>query len=242
MSSLNDPLAGFYADEEDNDPLAGLYANEEEKAAPKQSIPDSVAGPYQVEEKTPEELRAMTLPEKMEYMQEVNRLREFQQSKGFTKGALSGLTLGATEHIPGLKPQEGELLGGVGEVGGSLIPITGIYKVFGHGLGKIASKSPVFKRSLGVLANLTGAALAGGTYEGAKHTIKEGELPSANQVMEHGFEWALLDTALRGAGAVGAFGVGILKAARKTKQPEWKVVNEVYNTLKEQGVDIATDK
>src|SRR5215207_192092 len=137
MSSQTDPLAGFYADEEEdnsNDPLAGFYA-EEEKPDSKQSIPDSIAGPYQVEEKTPEELRAMTLPEKMEYMQEVNRLREFQQSKGFTKGALSGLTLGATEHVEALKPQEGELLGGVGEVVGSAIPITGVYKVFGHGLG-----------------------------------------------------------------------------------------------------------
>jgi|SRR5215207_443345 len=244
MSSQTDPLAGFYADEEEdnsNDPLAGFYA-EEEKPDSKQSIPDSIAGPYQVEEKTPEELRAMTLPEKMEYMQEVNRLREFQQSKGFTKGALSGLTLGATEHVEALKPQEGELLGGVGEVVGSAIPITGVYKVFGHGLGKVAAKSPVFKKSLDYLAHLTGAALAGGTYEGAKHAIKEGELPSANQVMEHGFEWAAIEAALRGAGAVGAFGVGVIQAARKTKQPEWKVVNEVYNALKEQGVDVATDK
>lgn len=155
-----------------------------------------------------------------------------------TKGLISGLTFGLSEHVPGLKTEPNAATT-TGELIGSVAPIEKFLKGSEY-LYKLAQKSPYFKKTLGALGNLTGAFLGGAGYESAKD-IAKGELPSMEKVLEHGAEWALLDGALRAAGAGGSFAVSLLKKSRATKQPEWKIVNEVYNGLREQGVDVAKD-
>ncbi len=163
----------------------------------------------------------------------------------FKKGIYSGMTLGASDYLP--DPLDETLEGNEnfkagGEAFGSLVPLSGLIKVVGKGAAKLAAKSPFLKKSVESLANITGLGIGGGLYEGAKKGIKEGELPSTNDVLEHGFEWAALDAALRVGGAVGGFAVNLFKAQQKTGKPQWKLVNEVNTRLKQAGVDVSTDQ
>lgn len=255
MSNLSeDPLAGFYVSEEEAepeqpkeqpkeeavDPLAAYYVDQPKKTD--EEILEKAAGPFYVPEKSKEELKNMSVWERKEYADDLKRMREFQQSKGFVKGVVSGVSLGASEHIPGFKPEEGEYLGGFGQAVGSAIPISLYTKAFGYPLKAIASRSPYFKQSLNALAGITSVGLAGGAYHGTEHIIKHGELPSTNDVLKHGFEWAALDAGLRGIFKVGEFAYEVGKTAKKTSQPEWKIINETLNELKDQGVDINTSE
>ncbi len=268
MSDLNDPLANYYVSDEQvkeeeakeaaailtqeqeavkepvkEDPLAQFYVEEEtEEDAVKKA-----AGPYYVPEKSKEELKNMTLSEKRQYIEDMNVMREYLQSKGFTKGALSALSFGGSEKIPGLKQEKGELLGGFGELVGSLAPIgafaKGAYQAlrfFSYPVRAAAKNSPTLLRGIDALTGITSMGLAGGAYHTAETVVKEGELPSTNDVLKHGFEWAALDGALRGALKAGEFAYSVAKTAKKTSQPEWKVVNDVLTEMKEQGVDIKT--
>lgn len=249
VDNEEDPLAGLYVDEKtekpieeakpkeaEDDPLAGLYVDDKPKTEEEQL--EKVTGPYYVPEKSKEELKKLTASERKEYADDLNRMREYQHSKGFTKGLASGATFGATEHIPGLKPEEGELGGGFGQAVGSTLPI-GLYsKAFGYPLKAVAAKSPYFKRSLDALAGITSMGAAGGAYHATEHTIKHGELPSTNDVLKHGFEWAALDAILRGAFKTGKFAYDLVRTAEKKGIPQWKVVNEVLTELKDQGLDL----
>ena len=255
MSNLNDPFAGFYVDEEEpqpskelpvdkeetkSDPFAEFYVNEEDD---EEEDAKKAAGPYYVPEKSREELSAMSFDEKRQYNEDLKVMREYLQSKGFTKGALSGATLGATaEYIPGLKQEKGELLGGFGETVGATLPVTGAIKLFSYPLRMLAKKSPFFTKSLTALADITSLGLAGGTYHTAETVVKKGELPSSNDVLKHGFEWMTLDAALRGTLKASEFAVNLTKASKNAKKPEWKVVNDVLTELKDQGVDISTSE
>lgn len=270
MSNLNDPLAGFYVDDEEfrqeeadkaipapetpkpdesADPLAQFYVQEPSQQTEEESV-KKAAGPYYVPERSREELKNMTVQERMQYNEDLKVMREYLQSKGFTKGLLSGVTFGATENIDALKPQEGELLGGFGNLVGSVAPITGTAKA-AHQTLRLASaplryaakNSPTLLRGLESLTGLTSMGLAGGAYHTAESVLKEGELPEVNDVLKHGFEWMLLDGALRGAVKTGEFAYNTVKAAKNTGKPEWKVVNDVLTELKEQGVDVkASDR
>lgn len=159
-----------------------------------------LADAYDVPVKTPEELRAMSTTERMEYAESLNTLHKFQQSKGFVKGLASGVSLGASEYIPGMDKQEDDLLHSVGELAGSIAPIEGIYSLLGKPLVKLAAKSPYAKNALLSLARITGFGLSGATYESAKDVIKTGEAPSIDDVVKHGASWAAFDGALQVAG------------------------------------------
>ena len=80
---------------------------------------DPIAQQYAIEEKTPSELKRMSTLERYQYMQDLKTQREYLQSAGITKGALSDFTLGASEKIPGLKPQKHELNEGFGRILGT---------------------------------------------------------------------------------------------------------------------------
>lgn len=243
MSSPNsvDPLAGLYVDEEEaqpqvqeqptqapkDDPLAGLYVSETGEYE-EQPYRDPVS----------ENMRAQGY--EPDFSEELERAAAYGTLEAW-KGVLSGATFGLSEKIPGFKGGNNAATK-TGEVLGSFAPITGLINVYGKGLGYVAKASPYFKKSLEFLTGITSMGLAGGTYGGIKHTVEKGELPSTNEVLKHGFEWAALDGVLRAAGALGSFAVNVTKAARKTGQPEFKVVNDVYTELRNQGVDIATDK
>ena len=94
---------------------------------------------YLPEGKTPEELKKMSVSERMQYAQDLNRATEYLKSKGFTKGLLSGASLGASEMVDALKPEEHELGHFAGESVGAGIPIAlasmGISPILGAVLG-----------------------------------------------------------------------------------------------------------
>lgn len=177
-----------------------------------------------------------------DFSEELERASEHGQRQfwlGFKKGA-TDIVPKPLQGAIGLLPEpEPGFAASAGEFAGSTIPISQYLKG-SKVLYNAAQKSPYFKKTLGALGNLTGAFLGGAGYEASKD-IAKGELPDVNTVLEHGAEWALLDIALRAAGAGGSFAVNLLKKSKETGQPEWKVVNEVYNTLKEQGVDVSKD-
>lgn len=202
-------------------------------------IPENI--PYQVADKTPNEIRAMSLPEKMQYMQDLQTQREYLSSAGFVKGALSGATFGATENIEALKPQEYEDLVGTGKFAGSMLPISKLLRFFGGPLVSLASKSPIFQKQLTSLANLTGAALAGGAYE-AGESLAKGELPSTDDMIEHGAEWALLDGALQAAGTTGRFVSNLIRKSKTTRKPAFQLLNETVEKLPKTGTENIAEK
>lgn len=232
MSNLNeDPLAGLYVDEqqsEQDDPLAGLYVDEETGQKKEEPYRDVVS----------EELRSKGY--EPDFSEELERAYGYGSAEG-VRGLASGATLGLSEKVPGLETK-GNAASVTGELVGSVLPIEFMINAFGKPLTKIAQKSPYFKKSLETLANLTGVGLGGAVYGGTKQAIEKDEIPSANDVLEHGTEWAMIDAALRATGATGTFAVNLVKAARKTGKPEYKVLNDVYTDLINQGIDVGKDK
>ena len=157
----------------------------------------------------------------------------------FGKGALSGTSIGLSEKIPGLKPEEGNFLAGVGDLIGSAVPITKIYNILGKPLVRIASQSPKMANGLKSLARMTGFGLTGATYEGAKDTIKSGEVPSMSELGKYGLQWAAFDGALQLVGKAASFIPKLGKFAKAKNIPEKEALNEVIDTLNSEKIDLA---
>lgn len=220
---------------EESKPAKETTAKERDEAKLKQE-----AGIYAVEEKTPEELKKMTIAEKMQYAQDLKTQREFLQSSVFGKKALSGLTFGATKNIEALKPVELEetspysLIGAAGEITGSLAPLSKLIKVFSGPAMKLAAKSPVFQKQLSSLATMFGV----GATSKAIESVAKGEMPTQDEVLEHGVEWAALDALLQAAGTTGKFVSSLLKRSKSTGVSRKDLVNNVYREVAESGVDM----
>lgn len=167
---------------------------------------------------------------------------------GLGKGLLSGTTLGITELEPGFK--KAALMGPLGlllpalkekpedigfttgEVGGSILPIEGLFKIFGSPLVKAAAKSPFAKRSLSSLARLTGWGLVGASEEGLKEAI-QGEKLDPEEIGKHGLMWSALDAALSSLGVLGQFGKQMLKATSRSKRPATEIIERIGSKLNE---------
>lgn len=220
---------------EESNPVKETTAKERDEAKLKQE-----AGAYAVEEKTPEELKKMSIAEKMQYMEDLKTQREFLQSSFFTKQALSGLTFGATKNIEALKPVELEeftpysLYGAAGELSGSFLPLSKMINVFKGPAMKLASKSPVFQKQLSSLATMFGVGATTKTIE----SLAKGEMPTQDEVLEHGVEWAALDALLQTAGSTGKFVSSLLKRSKSTGISRKDLVNNVYREVAESGVDM----
>lgn len=217
---------GWTLDEESEVLPQGWTLDEEPVDARKEA-----AGQYYTPEKTPEELKKMSVQERMEYAQDINREREYLTSKGFTKGALSGLSFGASEYIPGLDIQEEDLGVGAGKFSGSLLPISKIMNVFGGAATKLASKSPVFQKQLTSLANILSAGATGATVKGIESAVK-GEEISPDELLEHGAEWSILDAGLRTLGSTAKFAYALARGAKNLGTSEQKLLNESLQGLK----------
>lgn len=196
------------------------------------------AGPYYVEPKSKEDLQKMSVREKMQYFDELDTMGQYLQSAGFTKGLLSGATFGLSENIDVLKPKPQETGGTLGEVVGSVLPLSGLIKVFQAPLVGLASKSPVLQSQLTALAELTGLVGAGATDK-AIRDVGKGKVPTADELLEHGAEWALLDIALRGAGKLGSFVKSLYDRTKAVNKPSFEVINETINELRALGEDFS---
>lgn len=199
------------------------------------------AGVYAVEEKTPEEIKNMTLQEKMDYLQDLNRQGEYLASSKFTKEALSGSSFGFTENADVLKPTELEesdpfgAVGILGNVTGSLLPLSKIIGLVAGPAAKLAVKSPVFQKQIGSLLTMFGA----GATDKALHQVAKGEMPTAEDVLEHGTEWALLDAGLGLLGFTGRFIKNLLTRSKATGLPRKNIIKDITGQMKEAGVDMS---
>jgi hypothetical protein len=174
-----------------------------------------------------EDLKKMSARERYEYVQELKLHREYMQSKGTTKGIISGITFGLSEKIPALRPQEGEHGALFGEFLGSILPIEGLAKVISWPLLKLAGSSPIYKKGLEAFARITGMGATGATYEGIKEGFKTGELPSAEDLAKHGAAWAALETALQGAGYLARFISKMREAGGSTVEKVNELVSKI---------------
>lgn len=198
------------------------------------------AGIFAAPEKTPEELKKMSVSEKRQYIEELAREREYLQSGQFTKSAVSGATFGLSENIEALKPIEFEetnpysIIGTGGHVAGSLIPLSKMINIAKGPAMKLASKSPVFQKQISSLLTMFGV----GASSKALETIAKGEVPEAEELLEHGIEWAALDALLQTAGVAGKFASSLLNRSKATGVGRKDLVNSVYRELAESGVDM----
>lgn len=187
--------------------------------------------PKYFEEKTPEELKEMSLADRIEYARGLTTERELRQSKGFTKGVLSGATLGASEHIPGLKPDEEDLLVGLGETVGSFLPISKLYNVVGQPIVNLAARSPVAREGLMALGRMTGFGITGMGYEAAKDVIK-GEVPTKEELLKTGAQWAAIDGVLQVLGLGVAFNSAVRNIAEQESISSKEVVGKLWDSTK----------
>ncbi len=171
---------------------------------PKAFGTENVYDIYEPKDLTDEEFASMSGAEKQQYGRELARFRELQESKGLTKNIASGLTLSASEYIPGLEPEEEDLMQGIGNAIGSYLPITGIYNILGKPLVQFAAKSPVARQGLMSLARMTGFGVTGVAHKGASDLV-QGEVPTAKELAKEGATWFAIDAALQAAGVGIAF-------------------------------------
>lgn len=204
--------------------------------------PKPYTTPYDVEEYTPEQLKAMSPSERLQYAKDLKTERRFRQSKGVVKGILSGASFGFSEKIPGLKPEEGDFLNGFGEFLGSALPISKLYNFLGKPLVNLASKSPRYAEGLQSLARMTGFGLTGAAYEGAKETIKTGEVPTPDELMKYGLQWAAFDGALQLLGkAASPFLAKLKSTAQANGISEKEALNTVIDSLSNRKINIEKD-
>ncbi len=174
-------------------------------------------------------------------------LREFQGSKETYKeaprGILSGITAGFSELIPGFKP-EGDA-GTANKVIGSVAPIGWGAKVLSWPLRKAVEKSPIIAKGLTSFAELIGLSTAGGIYggleESAEKTGEQGKFvpPSLDTILEHGLQWAALDTALKALGWGGRFGKALFEKMTSTGKSAETVLEELATQI---GTDATAEK
>jgi hypothetical protein len=154
---------------------------------------------FQVEEKTPEELKNMSAKERYDYVQDIKRQREFLLGKGISKSFLKGATLGTTEYIPGLKPQEGELGTVAGELLGLGLPYAGVAKLVKF-IPTITKNLP---KALKITEKLARSSLIGGTAKGAEEAIS-GKIPG-KETVKSAAEFAGIHALLMTLGSTGKY-------------------------------------
>lgn len=192
------------------------------KLKPKQSRPE------EVRDVVGEELAAAGIEDE----NELERAAELGTAEGM-RGLISGATFGLSKHVPGLKPGENPAAT-TGEVIGSFVPLSKLINVFEGPVMKLAAKSPVLQKQLGSLATMFGV---GATAKGLE-TVAKGEIPSVDELLEHGIEWAALDAVLQTAGVGGRFVKGLFSRSKQTGVPRKDILNRTIKELEESGVDM----
>ncbi len=240
VQEVNDLPEGWSRPEEPEDalPMGWKVATpEDEDERARLKVAESFATP----KKTKDELKAMTLDERMQYMEDLKTEREFISSKAFVKGAASGLTFGASENIDALKPEEGEFAGPaiLGQLVGSYLPLSKLVNVFTGPAVTLASKSPVLARQATALAEILGMGAAGASVS-AIESLAKGEMPSDDDMLDHGLAWGALDAGLKTLGTAGKFTANLLGLANKTGKSSYAELNSLLNEARAAGVNFET--
>lgn len=164
-----------------------------------------------------------------------------QDLKAFTP-VLSGATLGLSEKVPGLEvpPEYDDEYGNLMKFVGSVAPIEGLF-FLNKPLRLLAEKSPFAAKQLGSLASIVQAGMVGAEYEALTHIVETGELPSGDDLIEHGASWAALDAALRTGGLLGRYGKQLLGLSKETGKSPFKLINENINEMRARGIEVEND-
>ena len=228
-----DLVTKFFGNKPENTLTNKFFPNEEKQLVTKffPEKPKNILDPYRVEEKTPEQLKSMSLRERMDFAQDVNRFTDVRKSSGFVKGLASGATLSGSEYIPGLKPNEEDLNVGIGNAIGAFLPVGQLFKVVGKPLVTLASKSPVARKGLESLARMTGFGLTGATYK-AGQEIVQGELPDPNELLKEGAVWTAIDAGMQALGVGAAFGQSVRRIAEEEGVTAREVLGKLWESTK----------
>lgn len=99
-------------------------------------VNEKKSNPFKTPEISPEQYKNMSITDKIQYSKDLEKEQRYEQSKSFSKNLASGLTLGATENIDALKPEEDEdpISAFAGQAYGAALPIAGAGKLIGLGL------------------------------------------------------------------------------------------------------------
>lgn len=173
-------------------------------SAPVASTSEKKKNPFEVKQATSEEYQNMSLPEKIQYAKDLEKEQSYESSKAFTKNAASALSFGFSEDIPGFKPEEGEdpVAGFAGTVTGSAAPILGSGKLIGTGLNVALKNAPKVLKPLYRFLHAFGT---GATFESGKQGANaiRGEEVDLPQIPKTGAEFLVVDSFIRGLGALG---------------------------------------
>lgn len=152
-----------------NEPQSFRFVDEDEPPSPQKKN----SNPFAVPKVSPEQFKAMSLSERNQYAQDLEKELEYEGSKSYTKNFASGLTFGATENIEGLKPEEGEdpYAAFHGQAAGATLPITLIGKGVGYGLKGAEQAVKHGPKILKYLNNFAHGFGTGAIYESGKQGV-----------------------------------------------------------------------
>src|SRR5690606_32072849 len=86
---------------------------------------------------------------------------------------------------------------------------------------------PKYKAGLESFARITSTGITGATYEGIKEGIKKEEMPTPQELLKYGAEWAVFETVLQSLGYTARF----VNALRKSKGNTVDKVNSVIKKV-----------
>lgn len=127
---------------------------------------------YKAKHYSKDELKKMSLEDRREYAQELNVDREYKQSAGYIKNALSELSFGVSERSDTLKPLENEHFQTAGATAGSLPFISQAFSLLQKGLKAIPAGYKWAKRGFQTLGSFG----IGASHEAVKEVGKGEEI------------------------------------------------------------------
>jgi hypothetical protein len=162
--------------------------------------------PFDDRELTREEVVKLTPDELKQYSES---LKKRATLVGGFKGFLSGRTLGLSEYLPALKPEEDQSGVMLGEFMGAALPINAIANYVGMPLLKLIGASSLYKHGLESFVRIANMAVTGSIYEGIRKGVKTGEMPTAEELATHARDWAAFESILVGLGKWGQLALAI---------------------------------
>ncbi|MDP2652186.1 MAG: LPD38 domain-containing protein [bacterium] len=202
------------------EPIEGATASERMLSAQ-----NRILDVYKPEDKTPDQLKEMSVSDRREYAKQINTYTDLRKSLGFIKGVASEATLGASEYIPGMQRTEDDLTT-LGSILGQTLPVTVGAKYIVAPIVKLALKAPKYAQGLASLARIGGWAAVGVTKVGAEKIIS-GEMPTAKELTKEALLWGGIETAIEATGR----GIEFTKAIRSIAEKEGVSTKDVLKQL-----------
>lgn len=218
------------------DPIEkGIEKFRQEKLLPKK--PDkpieSILDPYRPEQKTPEEIRAMSPEERGKFVKESNYYQEILRSGSFTKGYIAGRSFNASEFSEKFRynPDEEDPANYyLGKTIGFLQSAKKLKGAVTAPLIKLSLKSPVAAQKLVALSGIIGSGIVGVTQEGISEAA-HGEPLSVKDIAKEGAIWVALETVFTGLGALNQVRLSLNKIAKDSGIPTIKVLSKFLKSV-----------